>query len=64
MNTHRNKLYWKEVDYRNWQFIGMSEKFSKDDVKKVSVDKIEPIQNYYESNDGKINYIVFGKGYP
>lgn len=64
MNTHRNKLYWKEVDYRNWQFIGMSEKFSKDDIKKVSVDNIEPIQNYYESNDGKINYIVFGKGYP
>ena len=21
MDTHRNKLLWKEIDYRNWSFI-------------------------------------------
>ena len=64
MDTHRNKLYWKEIDYREWSFIGMSKKFNKDINQKVSADTIEPIQNYNELDEDKINYIVFGKGYP
>ena len=64
MDTHRNKLYWKEIDYREWSFIGMSKKFNKDINQKVSADTIEPIQNYNKLDEDKINYIVFGKGYP
>jgi len=64
MNTHRNKLYWKETDYREWSFAGMSKKFDEESSDKLSVEHIEPIQNYHNPDKGQNHYIIFGKGYP
>ena len=64
MDTHRNKLYWKEIDYRNWSFYGMSSKFDEDSIDKVQVDYIEPVQNYHNLDKDENNYIIFGKGHP
>ncbi len=62
MNTHRNKLYWKEKDFREWSFKGMSKKLNENNSEKIVFDNIESLQNFHDFD--KNNYIIFGKGYP
>lgn len=60
MEEHQHPIFWKETDYRKFDFVGPSTLF--DDGGDMSEGKWPTIENNFE--DVSERYITIGKGYP